>query len=84
MSLHVVSWSGGKDSSALVVWALVHLPQADTRYVFCDTGWKSPLTYRFIEAIKPKLFTDIQSVTLANDGHGDALNNLLYSSAAMR
>jgi hypothetical protein len=53
--LHVVSWSGGKDSSALVVWVLEHLPQADTHYVFCDTGWESFLTYRFIAEINRRL-----------------------------
>ncbi len=40
VDLHVISWSGGKDSSALLVWALEHLPQDRLRFVFCDTGWE--------------------------------------------
>lgn len=55
---HVVSWSGGKDSFALVVWTLEHLPQADTLYVFCDTGWESPLTYQFLDGVNQRLLGD--------------------------
>lgn len=53
--LHVVSWSGGKDSSALLVWALEHLPRNRTRFIFCDTGHESPVTYRFIEEVNARL-----------------------------
>ena len=53
--LHVVSWSGGKDSSALLVWALEHLPRERTRFIFCDTGHESPVTYRFIEEVNTRL-----------------------------
>lgn len=49
--LHVVSWSGGKDSSAVLAWALEHLPRSQTRFVFCDTGWESPMTYDFINQV---------------------------------
>lgn len=49
--LHIVSWSGGKDSSAVLAWALEHLPKNKTRFVFCDTGWESPVTYEFIRRI---------------------------------
>ncbi|MBI4738268.1 phosphoadenosine phosphosulfate reductase family protein [Candidatus Woesearchaeota archaeon] len=52
---HVIAWSGGKDSSALVIWALQHLPTDRTRFVFCDTGWESPLTYQFIEEVNHRL-----------------------------
>lgn len=53
--LHVIAWSGGKDSSALLVRARDHLPPERTRYVFCDTGWEAPTTYRFIEDVNRRL-----------------------------
>ena len=52
---HVVSWSGGKDSSALLVWALAHIPREKLCFVFCDTGWESPVTYRFIDEVNGRL-----------------------------
>ena len=61
--LHVVLWSGGKDSSALLIWALEHLPRKDLRVVFCDTGWESPLTYQFIETVNQRLLNG-QLITL--------------------
>lgn len=55
VDLHVISWSGGKDSSALLVWAREHLPQDQLRVIFCDTGWESPITYQFIEEVNNRL-----------------------------
>lgn len=46
---HVVCFSGGKDSTALVLWAKENLPQFTT--VFCDTGWEHPITYAYIDEI---------------------------------
>lgn len=46
---HVVCFSGGKDSTALILWAKENLPEFAT--VFCDTGWESPLTLAYIEEI---------------------------------
>lgn len=40
---HVVCFSGGKDSTALVLWAKENLAEFIT--VFCDTGWEHKITY---------------------------------------
>lgn len=42
---HIVQFSGGKDSTALVLWAKEQgWPEGFTA-VFCDTGWESDETY---------------------------------------
>jgi 3'-phosphoadenosine 5'-phosphosulfate sulfotransferase (PAPS reductase)/FAD synthetase len=46
---HIVCFSGGKDSTALVLWAKENLAEFTT--VFCDTGWEHPITYAYIEEI---------------------------------
>lgn len=53
--IHTVLWSGGKDSSALLIWALEHLPKDKLKFIFCDTGWESPLTYQFIDRVNKEL-----------------------------
>src|SRR6185437_4502527 len=50
---HVVCFSGGKDSTALVLWAKENLPEFTT--VFCDTGWEHPITYAYIDEINRTL-----------------------------
>ena len=35
---HIISFSGGKDSTALILWAKENLEEFIT--VFCDTGWE--------------------------------------------
>lgn len=50
---HVVCFSGGKDSTALVLWARQHLAEFTT--VFCDTGWEHPITYAYVEEINQQL-----------------------------
>lgn len=46
---HIVCFSGGKDSTALLLWAIEHLPEFTT--VFCDTGWEHAITYAYIDDI---------------------------------
>ena len=46
---HIVQFSGGKDSTALVLWARENLPEFTA--VFCDTGWEHPLTYAYVQHI---------------------------------
>jgi 3'-phosphoadenosine 5'-phosphosulfate sulfotransferase (PAPS reductase)/FAD synthetase len=45
---HVVSFSGGKDSTALAVYLLEHYPGYPFEFVFCDTGAELPETYDYI------------------------------------
>jgi len=46
---HVVSFSGGKDSTALGIYLLENYPQIDLEFLFCDTGAELEETYQFIE-----------------------------------
>lgn len=50
---HVVTFSGGKDSLRLLVWAEENLgiPGVDWIPVTWDTGWEHPITYTYIEDI---------------------------------
>jgi len=50
---HVVCFSGGKDSTALILWARKNLREFTT--VFCDTGFEHPITYAYIEEINSRL-----------------------------
>jgi 3'-phosphoadenosine 5'-phosphosulfate sulfotransferase (PAPS reductase)/FAD synthetase len=50
---NIVCFSGGKDSTALVLWAMDNLPNFTA--VFCDTGWEHPITYAYIEEINQQL-----------------------------
>ncbi len=48
--MRIVQFSGGKDSTALVLWAREHFGNAFTP-LFCDTGWEHPLTLGYIDYI---------------------------------
>lgn len=50
---HIVSFSGGKDSTALILWAKENLESFTA--VYCDTKWEHPLTYIYLEEINNKL-----------------------------
>jgi len=49
---YIVSYSGGKDSTALLLYALNNFKKKDIIVLFCDTGWESWMTYEYIEYIK--------------------------------
>ena len=50
---HIISFSGGKDSTALILWAKEHLEEFEV--VFCDTGWEHDITYKYIDYINDVL-----------------------------
>lgn len=54
MAKLIVQFSGGKDSMASLLWVRNNLTK-DFLTVFCDTGWESEITYKYIEEIKQKL-----------------------------
>lgn len=43
---HIVSLSGGKDSTALAIYLRGKIPGVE--YVFCDTGEELPETYEYL------------------------------------
>jgi 3'-phosphoadenosine 5'-phosphosulfate sulfotransferase (PAPS reductase)/FAD synthetase len=49
-TLYHLGVSGGKDSTALLLWAIHEsgLPREDLRVTFCDTGNEDPMTYAHI------------------------------------
>ena len=46
---NIISFSGGKDSTALILWAKENLDSFQT--IFCDTGWEDSITYDYIEYV---------------------------------
>ena len=53
MLRHIIAFSGGKDSTALLCWAIDK--GLEFTAVFCDTGWEHKLTYDYIDEINRKL-----------------------------
>ena len=54
----IVTFSGGKDSLAALLWARNNFTRNFTT-VFCDTGWEHPITYQYINEISDKLSLDL-------------------------
>lgn len=70
----IVTFSGGKDSLASLLWVRNNLTE-DFITVFCDTGWEHPLTYQYIQKIRDQLGLNL--VTLKSkkyDGMVDLSN----------
>ena len=49
---HIVSISGGKDSTALAIYMLYKYPEIPVEYVFCDTECELPETYEYLERLE--------------------------------
>lgn len=56
---HVLSLSGGKDSTALAIFMKQNYPHLPMEYVFCDTGEELPETYEYLEKIETFLGSPI-------------------------
>jgi len=52
---YIVAYSGGKDSTATLLWALDNLPRERVRAVFCNTGAEWPETYDYIGYVEREL-----------------------------
>ncbi|MCL2651551.1 MAG: phosphoadenosine phosphosulfate reductase family protein [Candidatus Azobacteroides sp.] len=57
----IVTFSGGKDSLAALLWIRNNFTKNFTT-VFCDTGWENPITYLYINELAEKL--NLNLVTL--------------------
>lgn len=51
----IVSFSGGKDSQACLIWAVNKYGKDRVEAVFCDTSWEHPDTYKHIQDIVKKM-----------------------------
>jgi len=49
---HIVSLSGGKDSTALALYMRETYPAIHVEYVFCDTGAELPETYEYLDRLE--------------------------------
>lgn len=58
----VVSFSGGKDSQACLIWAVKKYGAKNVQAVFCDTGWEHELTYKHIQDTCKSM--DVELITL--------------------
>ena len=52
---HVISVSGGKDSTATLLLALQRLPRDKIMAIFCDTGNEIPVTYDYLDDLENHL-----------------------------
>lgn len=71
MAKLIVQFSGGKDSMASLLWVRNNLTK-DFLTVFCDTGWESELTYKYIQDIKKEL--NLNLVVLKSKKYKDFLD----------
>ena len=60
---HIVSLSGGKDSTALAIYMQREYPELPTEYVFCDTGAELPETYEYLDRLESVLGKRIRKLS---------------------
>ncbi|MGI9298583.1 MAG: phosphoadenosine phosphosulfate reductase family protein [Gammaproteobacteria bacterium] len=60
---HIISLSGGKDSTALALYMRQAFPEIQIEYVFCDTGREFPDLYRFLDDLEDVLESPISRLT---------------------
>ncbi|SEJ93978.1 Phosphoadenosine phosphosulfate reductase family protein [Deinococcus reticulitermitis] len=69
---HILSLSGGKDSTALAIYMRDKVPEME--YVFCDTGEELQETYDYLERLQAYLGKEI--VYLKNMRQGSVPDRL--------
>ena len=67
----VVSFSGGKDSQAVLIYAAKKYGNERVEAVFCDTGWEHPLTVNFVKQTCKEL--GVKLTILQNKRNGEPL-----------
>lgn len=68
---HILSLSGGKDSTALAIYLRDRVPNLE--YVFCDTGEELPETYGYLDRIAAYLGKDIKRLKAKSYAFQDLL-----------
>jgi len=63
---YLVSLSGGKDSTACLLWALDTLPKEDVIPYYIDTKWEHEAVYKYLDYLEDKL--DIKITRLESEG----------------
>jgi len=59
----LVSFSGGKDSLASLIWAVNEFGNKNVEAVFCDTKWEHELTYAHIDDVVKRLQVKLTVLT---------------------
>lgn len=68
---HILSLSGGKDSTALAIYMRDRVPEME--YVFCDTGEELPETYAYLDKLEAYLGKKITKLKNNRQGFADLL-----------
>lgn len=68
---HILSLSGGKDSTALAIYMRDRVPEME--YVFCDTGKELPETYEYLRKVETYLGKPVVFLRASNGGFDDFL-----------
>lgn len=80
---HIVSLSGGKDSTALAIYLRDKIPQLE--YVFCDTKKELPETYEYLDRLEAYLQRPIERLNAQRGfDHWLEMYNGMLPSAQVR
>lgn len=71
---HIVCFSGGKDSTALILWAKENLPEFTT--IFCDTKWEKDGTLAYVGYVNRTLL-DGKLITLTSAEYPNGMRELV-------
>lgn len=63
---NIVQYSGGKDSTALLIWAVNKYGAENVEVMFCDTGWEAKETYDYISYVFDSLGVNNRTLILKN------------------
>ena len=81
----IVQFSGGKDSTACLLWVRNNIT-TDFLTVFCDTGFESEITYKYINQVSKKLKLNL--ITIKSKKYADfidlAVNKKRFPSTKAR
>ena len=76
---YILTFSGGKDSLATIIWAKKNLPNFEV--VFCDTGWEHDSTYQHIKQIEE--WIDKKFIVLTNPKYPNGFIDLCIAKKRM-